>query len=197
MQLDEVKHILSLGEIEMDCLMDATLAKEEQYKKLENYEYEVWCFWVDYLNYQKQMLERNIVPKKIVDIGCHLGIQSIIFDCPYLGIEAWDNSGFFWEKETNEYMVGRFPDKQFEGIVDGNIVISNMSLGYTKVVETKRIAKALKNAEAIFIAAPIDLVKAIAEKGGFSIQALRRVEFPRDGSEISGSYFLYKGALNG
>lgn len=48
MQLDEVEHILSLGEIEMDCLMDATLAKEEQYKKLENYEYEVWCFWVDY-----------------------------------------------------------------------------------------------------------------------------------------------------
>ena len=100
MQLDEVKHILSLGEIEMDCLMDATLAKEEQYKKLENYEYEVWCFWVDYLNYQKQMLERNIVPKKIVDIGCHLGIQSIIFDCPYLGIEAWDNRGFFWEKRN-------------------------------------------------------------------------------------------------
>lgn len=41
------------------------------------------------------------------------------------------------------------------------------------------------------------MVKAIADKGGFSIQVLRRVKFPHDGSEISGSYFLYKGALNG
>jgi hypothetical protein len=93
-------------------------------------------------------------------------------------------------------MVGKFPDKQFERIVDGNVVISNMSLGYTKVVETEYIAKTLKNAEIIFISAPIDLVKAIAKKGKFNIQILRKVEIPRYGGEIAGSYLLHRMILN-
>ncbi|MBR5172399.1 MAG: hypothetical protein IKW14_03240 [Phascolarctobacterium sp.] len=194
MDLREVEYILDLDENQIDCLMGKKLAEHEQYVKLANYDYEVWCFWGDYLTYQKTLLKWNIKPKKIVDIGCHLGIQSIIFDCPYLGIEAWDNKDYFWQKETNEYIVGRFPEDGLDELVNGNVVISNMSLGYTKIVETDGIAEALKKADVIFISAPESLVKEIAKKGCFEVGILREVKKINDNFCIDGRYMLFREA---
>lgn len=189
MKINEVEKLLALNELSLEIFMVELLSSDAQYKKYEDYEYEVWCFWGDYLRYQREILKRRMKEPKIVDIGCHLGLQSIIFDIPYIGIEACDNSKFFWNKLDNQYFVGLFPDEKLNHLVDGNIVISNMSLGYRNGINLEEAANLLKNAKAIFISAPEEFIKLVANVGGFNTITLRAPEKLSCGY-ISGSFLL-------
>lgn len=192
-KLEEIESLLDLNELHQEILMEEMLSADKQYKKYEDYEYEVWCFWNDYLTYQREILKRNIKAPNIVDIGCYLGLQSIIFDIPYIGIDAEDNGRFFWDKPDNKYFVGLFPNEKLNHLVDGNIVISNMSLGYRNGIDLEEAALVLQRAKAIFISAPEEFVELVAQGGGFNIVTLRAPEKLSHGY-ISGSFLLEREA---
>lgn len=188
-KLEEIESLLDLNELHIEILMEEMLSADTQYKKYEDYECEVWCFWNDYLRYQYEILKRRLEAPNIVDIGCHLGLQSIIFDIPYIGIDAEDNGKFFWDKLDNKYFVGKFPDGKLNHLVDGNIVISNMSLGYRNGINLEEAAKVLKRAKEIFLSAPEEFVNLVASVGGFEIVTLRAPEKLSHGY-LSGSFLL-------
>ena len=77
--------------------------------------------------------------------------------------------------------------------MDGNIVISNMSLGYRNGIDLKEAALVLQRAKAIFISAPEEFVELVAQGGGFNIVTLRAPEKLSHGY-ISGSFLLEREA---
>lgn len=190
MKIEEIERVLSLDEIEVDNDLYSRLPGWQEY--YDGYDDEVWCFYIDYLNYQKEILKRQIRATKIVDIGCNIGIQSVVFDVPYVGIDLCDNGKYFWNKAGNEYFVGRFPNNDYSELIEGSVVISNMSLCYHQPeVDPKEAGMKLASAEAVFISAPYGFVIDLALAGGFEVDILRE-ERKSFWSEIAGNYLLRK-----
>lgn len=93
---------------------------------------EFLCFEADYYRYMIHMYEHNLIPERVIDIGCQHGFQSFIFAnyMKYTGIEmdlyklALKNT----ELKNVTFLRETFPHLSIS--LEGSTVISNMSLGY-------------------------------------------------------------------
>lgn len=96
------------------------------------YKEEFMFFEKKYMLIKETILNYGLDLKTVVDIGCQLGIQNMLFDeYQYIGVDGSDVGEYFFrsKKENVKYLTGYFP-----GAVDFTLkdkaVISCMSLGY-------------------------------------------------------------------
>lgn len=133
--------------------------KKYDYHELP-YPEEFLIFEEEYLMIAKHLiLENNALA--VVDIGCHLGIQSELFKdhFPYIGIDV-HQADFFNQGEKNvSYVAGKFPDCHID--LKNKVVISSMSLGFFYEDDFKDIAKALSKAKKVFFLGETELANEI------------------------------------
>ena len=94
---------------------------------------EFCCFESDYARYIKALLEKNLMPKTIIDVGCQYGFQAELFRgiCTYIGIEKDPSLPKYQPNQTESsiiYLDANFVDLHID--LTGATVISNMSIGF-------------------------------------------------------------------
>ena len=116
-------------------------------------------FELRYLKTIRHMIENNInLP--VVDVGCQLGIQSVLFeDYGYTGIDIRNNN--FLNSDKFEYIVSDFADVDID--LSNKTVISSMSLGYFGGDEDAYIKK-LSTAKHLYIASTSEFISKISKE---------------------------------
>lgn len=132
------------------------LIKEE----IENIDYplediafvgEFCCFEDDYAVIRLNMHKRKLEKYPVLDIGCQMGFQSIMFqECNYNGIDVYEYKFF---RDKGNYKKETFPF--INSSLNGKVVISNMSLGFFNNEElgitNESIVDKLKEASYLYI----------------------------------------------
>lgn len=91
-----------------------------------------WCSAETYALIRAHMEYLNLLPCRIVDIGCGFGMQAVFFpEAHYIGVNCRlpvGEKGFipFFHEDDGTYFVGEWPEIR----VRGDVFISVLSIGY-------------------------------------------------------------------
>ena len=138
-----------------------------------HYDEEVWCFDRNYALYQLVISLGGNKADRVIDIGCGNGLQSEIFELPYVGLESTpvldaNEVPVFWEKNNGiaRYYICEFPDvpEYVERLFENAIVTSSMCLSYWDDMPDK-VVELIGKANCLFITAhDKDYIEKLADK---------------------------------